>query len=66
LHHYADGRRCPWAEGQGGGHLAIVPTLLRGGERFFEHLGGGPALYECVAFVNSGTVAHARLVRVAD
>jgi dihydrofolate reductase len=46
-------------------HLAIVPTLLGGGERFFEHLGGGPALYECVEFVNSGSVAHARLVRVA-
>lgn len=46
-------------------HLAIVPTLLGGGERFFEHLGGGPALYECVEFVNSGSVAHARLVSVA-
>jgi dihydrofolate reductase len=46
-------------------HLAIVPTLLGGGERFFEHLGTGPALYECLEFVNSGSVAHARLVRVA-
>jgi dihydrofolate reductase len=47
-------------------HLAIVPTLLGGGERFFDHLGGGPAFYECVEFVNSGSVAHARLVRVAE
>jgi hypothetical protein len=43
-----------------------VPTLLGGGERFFDHLGGGPALYECVEFVNSGSVAHARLVRMAE
>jgi dihydrofolate reductase len=47
-------------------HLAIVPTLLGGGERSFDHLGGGPAIYECVEFVNSGSVAHARLVRVAE
>jgi dihydrofolate reductase len=47
-------------------HLAIVPTLLGGGERFFDHLGGGPAFYECVEFVNSGSVAHARLVRMAE
>jgi dihydrofolate reductase len=47
-------------------HLAIVPTLLGGGERFFEHLGGGPALYECVELVSSGAVAHARLVRMAE
>ena len=33
---------------------------------FEEHVQrGGPALYECVEFVNSGSVAHARLVRVA-
>jgi hypothetical protein len=43
-----------------------VPTLLGGGERFFDHLGDGPALYECVEFVSSGSVAHARLVKVAD
>jgi len=38
---------------------------LGGGERFFENVGGGPALCDCVEFVNSGAVAHARLVRVA-
>jgi dihydrofolate reductase len=47
-------------------HLTIVPTLLGGGERFFDHLGGAPAPYECVQLVSSGSVAHARLVRVAD
>jgi dihydrofolate reductase len=47
-------------------HLAIVPILLGGGERLFDHLDGGPEGYECVEFVNSGSVAHARLVRVAE
>ena len=42
-------------------HVAVVPILLGGGERLFEHLEGAPA-YECVEFVSSGTaaVAHAR------
>jgi len=46
-------------------HLAIVPVLLAGGERFFDHLDGGPEGYECVEFVNSGSIAHVRLVRAA-
>jgi dihydrofolate reductase len=46
-------------------HLAIVPILLGGGERFFDHLDGGPEGYECVDFVSSGAVAHARLTRTA-
>ena len=44
-------------------HLAIVPVLLRGGERLFDHLDGGPGSYECVEFVGSSTVAHARFAR---
>jgi hypothetical protein len=38
---------------------------LGGGERFFGHFGDGPPPSDCVEFVNSGSVAHARLVRVA-
>jgi dihydrofolate reductase len=45
-------------------HLAIVPILLGGGERLFEHLDGGAEGYECAEFVNSGSVAHVRLVKV--
>jgi dihydrofolate reductase len=44
-------------------HLAIVPTLLGGGERLFDHLDGGPEGYECVELVGSATVAHVRLAR---
>jgi dihydrofolate reductase len=44
-------------------HLAIVPTLLGGGERFFDHLGSGPDGYECVELVSSPAVAHVRLER---
>lgn len=44
-------------------HVAIVPILLGSGERLFDNLDGGPAHYECVEFVNSGAVAHARFVR---
>lgn len=44
-------------------HLAIVPTLLGGGERLFGHLDGGPGGYECVEFVSSPAVAHVRLAR---
>jgi dihydrofolate reductase len=43
-------------------HVAIVPVLLGGGERLFDHLDGGAA-YECVEFVSSPAVAHVRLVR---
>jgi dihydrofolate reductase len=44
-------------------HLAIVPVLLGGGERLFDHLDGGPEGYECVEFVSSPGVAHVRLRR---
>jgi dihydrofolate reductase len=44
-------------------HLAIVPVLLGGGERLFEHLGDGPQGYECVELVSSPAVAHVRLAR---
>ena len=46
-------------------HVAIVPVLLGSGERLFDNLDGGPAGYECVEFVNSGRVAHARFARSA-
>jgi dihydrofolate reductase len=44
-------------------HLAIVPVLLGGGERLFDHLEGGPVAYECVELVSSPSVAHVRLTR---
>ncbi len=44
-------------------HVAIVPVLLGGGERLFDHLDGGAAGYECVEFVSSPAVAHVRLAR---
>lgn len=46
-------------------HVAIVPVLLGSGERLFDNLGDGPLAYECVQFVNSGAVAHARFKRSA-
>jgi dihydrofolate reductase len=46
-------------------HLAIVPILLGSGERLFDHLDGGPDGYECVEFVSSTAVAHARFLRTA-
>lgn len=47
-------------------HLAIVPILLGDGARLFDDLGDGlPARYECVEFVGSGAVAHARITRRA-
>jgi dihydrofolate reductase len=46
-------------------HMAIVPVLLGGGERFFDHLDGGPQGYECVEVVCSLAVTHVRLARVA-
>lgn len=45
-------------------HVAIVPVLLGGGERLFDHLDGGQASYECVEFVSSPAVTHVRLARV--
>jgi len=45
-------------------HVAIVPILLGRGERLFDHLDGGLDGYDCVEFVASPTVAHARIARV--
>jgi dihydrofolate reductase len=42
-------------------HLAIVPARLGGDERLFDHVDGGPDGHECVEFVSSPTVTHARL-----
>ena len=47
-------------------HVAIVPILLGGGERPFDHLGGGPAGYECIEFVSSPSVAHLRFAPTAN
>jgi dihydrofolate reductase len=47
-------------------HVPIVPTLLRGGERLFEHLDGGLDGYECVDFVGSPAVAHVRISRTTQ
>ncbi len=46
-------------------HLAIVPVLLRRGERLFDHLDGGPVGYECVEFAGSTSVMHVRFARTA-
>ena len=46
-------------------HVAIVPILLGGGERLFDHLGGVPQGYECTEFVSSTAVAHVRLSKAA-
>jgi dihydrofolate reductase len=45
-------------------HVAIVPFLLGGGERLFDHLDGSGG-YECVEFVSSPSVSHVRLARKA-
>ncbi|MFA5883743.1 MAG: dihydrofolate reductase family protein [Acidimicrobiia bacterium] len=45
-------------------HLAMVPVLLGRGERFFDHLDGGPVGYECVELVGTPHAAHVRLERV--
>ncbi len=44
-------------------HLVIVPILLGGGERLFDHLDGGPHGYECVEFVSSPSIAHMTFAR---
>jgi dihydrofolate reductase len=44
-------------------HLVIAPVLLGRGERFFDHLDGGPAGYECVELVSTPAVVHVRLAR---
>jgi len=45
-------------------HLVIVPILLGGGERLFDHLDGGPDGYDCVEFISSPSVAHVRFSRM--
>ena len=44
-------------------HLVIVPILLGGGQRLFDHLDGGPDGYECVQLISSSSVVHVRLAR---
>jgi dihydrofolate reductase len=44
-------------------HVVIAPVLLGGGERLFDHLGGGLDGYECVEFVSSPAAARVRLSR---
>jgi dihydrofolate reductase len=44
-------------------HVAIVPILLGGGERLFDNLDNSDQGYECVEFVGSSAVAHARFSR---
>jgi dihydrofolate reductase len=44
-------------------HLAIVPILLGGGERLFDHLDGGPHGYQVAEVASSSGVTHVRLVR---
>lgn len=43
--------------------VAIVPILLGGGTRLFDNLGEGPIGLECIEFIGSPTVAHARFAR---
>lgn len=45
------------------GYVAVVPILLGGGERLFDHLDGGPQGYKCVELVSSPSVAHVRFAR---
>jgi dihydrofolate reductase len=47
-------------------HLVIVPILLGGGERLFDHLDGGPHGYEVVEFVSSPSVVHVGFSRAAS
>jgi dihydrofolate reductase len=44
-------------------HVAVVPVLLRHGERLFGDLGDALDRYECVEYVASPAVAHMRLER---
>jgi dihydrofolate reductase len=46
-------------------HVAIVPILLRSGERLLDHLGDGVPGMECVELIASASVAHVRLARRA-
>jgi dihydrofolate reductase len=47
-------------------HLAVVPVLLGRGERLFDHLGEGPAGYECTEWASSPSALHVRLARAAS
>jgi len=47
-------------------HLAISPVLLGRGERFFDHLDGGPAGYEVVELESTPAAAHVRLAHTGD
>ena len=44
-------------------HVPIVPVLLRDGERLFDNFDGALDRYECVDFVSSPGVAHARIAK---
>ena len=46
-------------------HLAIVPILLGGGERLFDHLDGGPTDMDVAEVAPSSRVTHVRLTRSA-
>lgn len=46
-------------------HVVIVPILLGSGERLFDNLDGGADGYECIEFVCSTSVAHARFAKVS-
>ena len=46
-------------------HLAIVPLLLRRGERLFDRLDGAPDGYRVVEHVCSPAVVHVRLEKVS-
>jgi dihydrofolate reductase len=43
--------------------IHVVPLLLGGGSRLFEHLEGGPEGYACVDLVSSPAAAHYRYLR---
>jgi dihydrofolate reductase len=44
-------------------HVAVVPVLLGGGERLFDHLGETLEDWACVEFSPSTSVSHVRLRR---
>jgi len=47
-------------------HLAIVPVLLGGGERFFEDVGAIADEYQCVEHVCSPALTHVRIARAGS
>jgi dihydrofolate reductase len=44
-------------------HVAVVPVLLGGGERLFDHLGDPPVAYELVERACSDAVTHLRFAK---